>query len=309
MRQLRVLLGLLLPLLLACPLAAQTHEAPGPVAADHPPVQSTAQMDAADFFIHQYVHLHPHPKWTPALTDDPQTNRLFTFYDINLFQLIAIGLCLVLFLPVRFSFGRSGVSWLTRVLRGWCLWIRDEMVYAVMGKEEGARFAPFFVFLFFFVALMNLLGLVPGSVTATASVFVTGAMALITLLIMLVGGMMKQGVVKYWVNLLPHGLPLWLVPLMAAVELVGLIIKPFALMIRLFANMLAGHLVLYSFIGLIFLFAKMTGMGVLSWGTAIPAFGLAVFIYLLESFIVLLQAYIFVYLSVIFIHLARHPDH
>src|SRR5690606_38607120 len=97
---------------------------------------------------------------------------------------------------------------------------------------------------------MNLIGLVPSSVTATASVFVTASLALVIFALMLVGGMMKQGVVAFWKNLLPHGLPAWLVPLMFVLELVGLLVKPFALTIRLFANMLAGHLVIYSFIGM-----------------------------------------------------------
>jgi F-type H+-transporting ATPase subunit a len=299
------LLRVLLLLLLGSGLAAQGHGDP------HAARRTTAQMEAQEFFIEQYVHLHPHAIWRPEpeLATNEGANAFAAFYDVNLFQLFAIALCVLLFVPVRFSFGRDRVPWIVKVFRGWCLWIRDEMVYAVMGREDGQRFAPFFVFLFFFVAFMNLFGLVPGSVTATASVFVTGAMAIVTMVLMIGGGMLKQGPVRYWVNLLPHGLPFWLVPLMAAVELVGLVIRPFALMVRLFANMLAGHLVLYSFIGLIFLFAKMTGQGVLSWGTAVPAFGLAVFIYLLESFIVLLQAYIFVYLSIIFVHLARHPDH
>ena len=147
-------------------------------------------------------------------------------------------------------------------------------------------------------------------VTATASYYVTGTLAGITFFCMLFFGFKKQGVVGYFVNLLPHGLPIALIPLMAVVELVGMFIKPFALMVRLFANMLGGHMVVYAFLGMIFLFAKMMeGSAVLSTMTAIPAVGMSVFIMIIEGFISLLQAYVFTYLSVIFIHQAMHPAH
>ena len=94
------------------------------------------------------------------------------------------------------------------------------------------------------------------------------------------------------------------------VELVGLFIKPFALMVRLFANMLGGHMVVYSFLGMIFLFAQMMEMDpFLSTLIAIPAVGMGIFIMIIEGFIALLQAYVFTYLSVIFIQQSMHPAH
>lgn len=269
----------------------------------------TMQMKSEDFFNQQYAHMVPHGLFTPQLSADPKVNQLFTFYNVNLFQLIALALMLVLFAGVNASFAAARPAPVLRVFRGWVHWIRDEMVYKVMGKEEGAKYAPYFVYVFFFVCFMNVLGLFPGSTTATATPFVTGAMALTTFLFMLVGGMKEQGVLEFWKGLLPHGLPAWLIPLMVVVELIGLVVKPFALTIRLFATMLAGHLVVYSFIGLVFLFAKMLEMNVFAWATAIPSVAMAAFIYIIESFVVLLQAYIFTYLSIIFVHQARHPAH
>ena len=134
-------------------------------------------------------------------------------------------------------------------------------------------------------------------------------LALITFAVMVGGGMIRQGPLTYVKNLLPAGLPLWLMPLMAAVELVGLFVKPFALMVRLFANMLAGHLLIIAFVGMIFVFAKMMDLGALSWSTAIPTVGMAVFINIIEAFVVLLQAYIFMYLSVLFVQESLHPAH
>ena len=299
-------------LLLALPAAAQ-H---GGEQAGHGETtvhKSTLEMSNGEFFTTQFSHLIPHAEAEVEVSGDPAINELTTFYNVNKFQLFIILGMIVLFTLVRTSFGataaESGTNWLIRVFRGWCHWLRDEVVYAVMGEEEGRKWAPFFLYVFFFVVFMNLVGLVPGSVTATASVFVTGALAVITFACMLVGGMMKQGVLAYWKNLLPHGLPVALIPLMAFVEVLGLLVKPFALMIRLFANMLAGHLLIYSFVGLIFVFAKMLDMGALSWATALPAVGMAVFINIIEAFVVLLQAYIFTYLSVLFIQASLHPEH
>ncbi len=273
------------------------------------PQKSTMSMDNGDFFLDLFGHLVPHVVFAPTISPDASINNAVKFYNVNLWQLFALVAILLAFVPVLGSFGKRSNPWIVRVFRGWALWIRDEMVFKVMGKEDGAKFAPYFVYLFFFIAFMNLLGLVPGGTTATATVFVTGALALVTLAMMIVGGMITQGPVAFWVHLLPSGLPVALIPLMAVVELVGLFVKPFALTIRLFATMLAGHLVLYSFLGMIFLFAKLTGMGVVSWATALPGFGLAVFITILESFIVLLQAYIFTYLSIIFVQQSMHPAH
>ena len=176
-----------------------------------------------------------------------------------------------------------------------------------MGKEVGRKFLPYFLALFFFILFMNLLGLVPGAATATASVFVTGALALLTLLAMLFGGMIAQGPFKYWKTLVPH-VPLAIWPIMFAVELIGIFVKPFALMIRLFANMTGGHMVVLSFMGLLFLMANLAGPTA-SYAASPLLVGFAVFIMIIEAFVALLQAYVFTMLSVLFIQASIHPEH
>ena len=197
------------------------------------------------------------------------------------------------------------------------LWVRDEMVYSVMGKEEGRAFVPFFLFMFFFVVFQNVIGLVPSAghhfplavYTATGTPYVTGALALVTLALMIGLGIKHNGGVGFFKGLVPHGLPLPLVPIMFVIELISLFVKPFALTIRLFANMLAGHLVIASAIGLVFLFAKLQGGAMTSYLTAVPCVGMAIFIYTIEAFITLLQAYIFTFLSINFIHQSMHQHH
>ncbi|MHC5063473.1 MAG: F0F1 ATP synthase subunit A [Planctomycetota bacterium] len=305
---------IVLTLLILSPVAAQDvppQQGGNPAAGevDQSAPKSTMEMSNKEIFITQFSHLVPHIMWQPEISPDPDVNRLFAFYDVNLFQIISIGLVFIVFTLVLGSFGPGGTPWIIRIFRGWCLWLRDEVVYGVMGKEEGRAFAPYFIFLFFFLIFGNLISIIPGSVTMAATVFVTGALSLITFVMMVVGGMLRQGVVKYWVSLLPPNLPIAMIPLMVVIEIIALFVRPFALTIRLFANMLAGHLIIYSFIGMIFLFAKMMEMGWIAWATTIPAIGLTVFILIIESFVAILQAYIFTYLSVIFVQQSLHPAH
>ena len=176
------------------------------------------------------------------------------------------------------------------------------MVYPVMGKEMGLKFLPYFLGVFFFIVFMNLMGLVPGSVTPTASIFVTLGLALTTFMMMLGCGMVAQGPIAFWKNLVPH-VPLALWPLMFVVEIIGLVIKPFALMIRLFANMTAGHTLVLSLLGIIFLFANLT---IGKFVIAGASLSMVLAVMLLEVFVAFLQAYIFAMLTTVFIGLIRH---
>ena len=227
--------------------------------------------------------------------------------NLQLFQLASVLLIFIAFsgVPGYLRTGRG--DWLARVLSGWVLFIRDEMVVPNLGKDDGRRFLPFFCALFFFIIFMNVMGLVPFSATPTANVFVTMALALVTGVSMVALGMAGQGPLAFWKNLVPH-VPGWMWPMMFVIEVVGLLIKPFALMIRLFANMTGGHMVVLSFMGLIF-FAAGSEMRSLAWGVSIPAVGFGVFIMIIEAFVAMLQAYIFTQLSCLFVGASLHPDH
>jgi F-type H+-transporting ATPase subunit a len=231
-------------------------------------------------------------------------NLIFT--NMQVFMLMSIVLLFIVLggIPKYVRTGKGDA--LTKVFAGFCMYIRDEMVYSVMGQGTGRKFLPYFLGLFFFIVFMNLVGLVPFSATPTATIATTFGLALITLTIMIGGGMIVQGPLNYIKHLVPE-VPLWLWPLMFVVEIIGVVAKPFALMVRLFANMSGGHMVVLSFLGLIFLAAKGgTSMG---WGASPFAVSFGVFIMIIEAFVALLQAYVFTYLSILFIQGSLHPDH
>lgn len=179
------------------------------------------------------------------------------------------------------------------------VFIRDEVVYPNMGKE-GLKLLPFFLTIFFFILFANLLGLVPFMVQPTKNINVTSGLALITFFMIQFMGMKKNGVAGYFKGLLPHGVPVFVLPIMIVVEFIGLFTKPFALLIRLFANIIAGSIMILSLIGLIF---------IMKWAGAAIAIPFALFNYCLEIFVSLIQAYIFTMLSVIFINMAMHQEH
>jgi ATP synthase subunit 6 len=234
-------------------------------------------------------------------------------YNINTAQwLAAITLVVVVILAARSARRQSGQAprgTPYHLIESVVLYVRDDMVYPVMGKEVGERFVPLFLTQFFFILFMNLFGLLPFGLfglghfgaTATANLAVTGGMALTTLLFIHFSGMREHGFVHHWKNFVPHGLPWFVLPIIIPVEIIGMLVKPAALTIRLFANMTAGHLVVLSFFGLIYLFG--------SYLIGAPVLGMSIAIYSLELFVCFVQAYIFTYLSIIFVGASVHPEH
>ncbi len=229
-------------------------------------------------------------------------------YNINTAQwLAAITLVIVVLLAARSARRQSGQAPRGtgyHILESIVLYVRDDMVYTVMGKHHGERFVPLFLTQFFFILFMNLFGLMYlGSIggTATANLAVTGGMALTTLLFIHFSGMREHGFLHHWKNFVPAGLPWFVLPIIIPVELMGMIVKPAALTIRLFANMTAGHLVVLGFFGLIYLFG--------SYAIGVPVLGMSIAIYCLELFVCFVQAYIFTYLSIIFVGASVHPEH
>ena len=188
---------------------------------------------------------------------------------------------------------------ITNALEAFVTFIRDEIALPYLGEEDGRKMTPLFCTFFFFILGMNLLGIIPLFSTATGNVNVTGALALITLSFMVIGAISKNGIGGFLKSFIPSGIPVAVLIILVPLEIIGVFIKAFALMIRLFANMLAGHIVIFSLVGLV---------GLLGF-IALPSVLLALFILLLELFVAFLQAYIFTLLSAMFIGQTYHPEH
>ncbi|HEY3250561.1 MAG TPA: F0F1 ATP synthase subunit A [Ignavibacteria bacterium] len=179
------------------------------------------------------------------------------------------------------------------------LFVKDDIILPSMGKI-GLQFLPFFLTMFFFILMMNFFGLIPFMHTATGNINVTATLALVTFFMMQFHGIKKNGFAGYFKGLIPPGVPVFVLPIMAIIEFLGLLTRPFALAIRLFANMTAGHIVILAFISLIF---------TLGYVIVPVSIGFSLFIYLLEILVALLQAYIFTMLSALFIGMSIEQEH
>ena len=178
------------------------------------------------------------------------------------------------------------------------IFVRDEIAKPNLG-DKYRQFLPYLLTAFFFILTCNLLGLVPFGATATSNLMVTAVLALFTFVVTQVFASKDHWKHVFW----PPGVPTAIKPILIPVEFLGLFTKPFALAIRLFANLTAGHLVILSLIGLIFSFRNLFGDGV-GWGVAPVSVAFALFIYLLEILVAFIQAYIFTMLSALFIGMA-----
>ncbi|MBA4313110.1 MAG: ATP synthase F0 subunit A [Chlorobiaceae bacterium] len=179
------------------------------------------------------------------------------------------------------------------------LFIRDEVAIPNMGPG-GIKYLPYLLTTFFFILIMNLSGLVPYGATATGNISVTGGLAIIAFIMIQVSAIRAQGVGSYLKHL-TGGVHWMLWPIMIPIEVLGLFTKPFALMVRLFANMIGGHIVIVSLIGLIFIFQ--------SWIIAPVPIIFVLGINMLELFVAFLQAYIFTMLTSLFMGLGMQAAH
>jgi F-type H+-transporting ATPase subunit a len=183
------------------------------------------------------------------------------------------------------------------------LFVRDDIAIANIG-HAGAKFAPYILSLFFFVLYCNLLGLFPWGASPTGNLVVTGTLAILTFLITEISGFFALGPKGYLKTIVfvPPGMrgggAVAMALLMTPIELISKLVKPFALCLRLFANMTAGHFVILALLGLIFIFG--------SWAVAAGSVAFVLFMMLLELLVAFLQAYIFALLTSVFIGMMQH---
>lgn len=225
-----------------------------------------------------------------------------------IFIFLSALLCIGLFVPLAGALRRGreagkAPSGFANAMEAMILYFRDNVVRANIGHGADA-FTPFILTIFFFILFMNLFGLTPFGITATANLSVTAALAVIAFVMVEVSGLMALGPAGYarTIFFIPHGIPavmkLPMLVVMAPVEFLGKLTKPFALAVRLFANMMAGHILILALVGLVLVTQNYLVGGV----TVFVLSGLMI----LELFISFLQAYVFAMLTSVFIGLIRH---
>ena len=229
------------------------------------------------------------------------------------FLFLSALICLAIFLPIgramKNKYSDRAPTGLANGMEAMVLYFRDEVVRRNIGHGADA-YTGYILTLFFFILFMNLLGLVPFGATATGNFMVTGALALVTFVVTEISGMRALGFSGYMGTIFyapkglnPVGTAIMLV-ILTPVEFLGKLTKPFALMIRLFANMMAGHTLVLSLLGLIFMFAS--GGAIVAGGVTVASIAMVSGIMILELFVAFLQAYIFAMLTSVFIGLIQH---
>lgn len=219
-------------------------------------------------------------------------------------MLFAALIGLWLFLSLSRSYRKTGVSYprgIQSFLEPVVLFVRDDIAIPNIGEEKHEKFMPYLLSVFFFILINNLMGLIPFpppfGANVTGNIAVTMTLALFTFFII-----QFNGSKTYWKHLYATpGVPFWLVPIMLPVEIIGMLAKPFALMVRLFANITAGHIIVMSLISIIFIFRSVAIAPV----SAI----FVIFMDCLELLVAFLQAYVFTLLSALFISLAVKEEH
>lgn len=220
----------------------------------------------------------------------------------NVMVIFLVGLLMFfIFSRMAKSYKKNGLmpTGFGRVLEPLVLFIRDDIAIPNIGEKKYKKYMSYLLTVFFFVWIINLLGLTPLGVNVTNNIAVTFALALITYLLTTFTANKNYWKHIFWMP----GVPTPMKIILAPIELLGTIIKPFSLMIRLYANITAGHIVLMSIIGLMFIFK--------SWIGSPLSFGLAFALALLELLVAALQAYIFTMLSALYFGMAveEHDDH
>ncbi len=263
---------------------------------------SGAEESLSDVIMHHIANSEVHlPAWL-----DPYLHPAFEALGISkavLMMFVASAILIVLaglFLR-RPRAGQEAPTGMANALEIMVVFVRDEIAIANMGEKWGRRFTPFLLTLFFFILTCNLLGLVPGGFTATSNLNVTGALAVMSFFTFLISGLVALGPVGFVKHMVPAGTPLAIAPVVVVLEVISMLVRPVALMIRLGANMTAGHIVILIILGFIFMFQTVVLAAV-----SVP---LAAAITLLELIVAFIQAYVFTLLTALYVGMLVAEEH
>ena len=213
--------------------------------------------------------------------------------------------------------------------------VRDGIVEPNVGRKWVNSWTPLLLTFAVFILAANAIGLIPifdvlslinhsvlhlpeesfmarvlhGGTTATGNYNVTAALATITFFAIVIAGARAHGFVQHWKNLVPHGLPLPVTLMLIPIEIMGMFVRPFALTLRLAANMTGGHIAILAILSFVFIFTELSGQALVGVGIGIPSVVLAVLLSALEIIVVAVQAYVFTLLTAVFIGMAIHAHH
>ncbi|MFM1793721.1 MAG: synthase subunit [Bacteroidota bacterium] len=234
-------------------------------------------------------------------------------YDLSITKnvvqmLIALTLLVVLMLSIAAKYKKG--QGVTSAPKGWqnaiepvITFVRDEVAKPNLGGKY-MKYLPYLLTVFFFILINNIFGLLPGSANVTGNIAFTIVLGVISFFVILFSTNKHFWGHIFWFPGVPTPVRIFI---MLPVELLGVFTKPFALIVRLFANMVAGHIIILSFITLIFIFGEMSGIA--GWGFSPLSVGFAVFIYLIEIMVAFIQAFIFTNLTAVFIGQAFEGGH
>lgn len=213
--------------------------------------------------------------------------------------------------------------------------VRDGIVEPNVGRKWVNSWTPLLLTLGVFILAANAIGLIPifdvlslinhtvlhlpeesfmakvlhGGTTATGNFNVTAALATITFVSIIVAGSRAHGFVQHWKNMVPHGLPLPVTIMLIPIEIMGMFVRPFALTMRLAANMTGGHIAILAILSFVFIFTELSGQALVGIGVGVPSLVLAALLMALEIIVVAVQAYVFTLLTAVFIGMAIHAHH
>jgi F-type H+-transporting ATPase subunit a len=260
------------------------------------------------------------------------TKHVLMLWLVSAFIFVVVTLTVRRFLKQE----RPIPTGLMNVLEAMVEFIRDSIALPNVGRKWVNTWTPLLLTFFVFIFCANAIGLIPifevlglldhfvfrtgdqsvlkqllhGGTTATANFNVTAALALITFSAIIIAGSRAHGAVQHWINLVPHGLAWPLYILLIPIEILGMLVRPFALTMRLAANMVGGHIAILAILSFVFLFAEMFGRAIAGVGVGVAvSVPLASAISMLEIIVVLVQAYVFTLLSAVFIGMAIHVHH
>jgi len=246
-----------------------------------------------------------------AVNENGEIDQSVKVYDLSLTRnvvqmIIALALLVwvMVYMAKKYKSGQgvtTAPKGIQNLIEPIIAFVRDEVAKPNLGQKY-KKYLPYLLTIFFFILINNLVGLIPGSANVTGNIAFTLVLSIVSFIVILISTNKH-----YWAHIFNPPVPVGVKPILIPVEILGVFTKPFALMIRLFANMIAGHIIIICLVSLIFIFGSLSTY--IGWGFSPLSIAFVVFIYFIELLVAFLQAYIFTNLTAVFIGQAFEGGH